>query len=107
MDKIIIAFRYLLCLLGAAGLLYTFSYPDAVIPPNPALEEMEGCIGTSEDPVEQIALKDAMNAFLRSLPNQSRQIFALRYWHFYGVAEIAKHLGIRSDNFKFHSFVFN
>ena len=42
MDKIIIAFRYLLCLLGAAGLLYTFSYPDAVIPPNPALEEMEG-----------------------------------------------------------------
>ncbi len=42
MDKILIMFRYLLCLLGAAGLLYTFSYPDAVVPPNPALEEMEG-----------------------------------------------------------------
>ena len=65
-----------------------------------ALEELEGCIGTSNDPVEQIALKDTMNAFLRSLPTQSRQIFALRYWHFYGVAEIAKHLGISQSKVK-------
>lgn len=65
-----------------------------------ALEELEGFIGTSDDPVEQIALKDAMNAFLRSLPTQSRQIFALRYWHFYSVADIAKHLSISQSKVK-------
>lgn len=65
-----------------------------------ALEELEGCIGTSDDPVEQIALKDAMNAFLRALPTQTRQIFALRYWHFYSVADIAKHLGISQSKVK-------
>ena len=65
-----------------------------------AMEELEGCIGTSDDPVEQIALKDAMNVFLRSLPTQSRQIFALRYWHFESVADIAKHLGISQSKVK-------
>lgn len=65
-----------------------------------ALEELEGCIGTSDDPVEQIVLKDAMNAFLRSLPSQTRQIFALRYWHFYSVADIARHLGISPSKVK-------
>lgn len=65
-----------------------------------ALAELENCIGTSDDPVDAIALKDAMNAFLRSLPTQTRQIFALRYWHFYSVADIAKHLGITQSKVK-------
>lgn len=65
-----------------------------------ALEELEGCIGVSDDPVDAIVLKDAMNAFLRSLPTQSRQIFVLRYWHFYTVAEIAQHLGISQSKVK-------
>ena len=65
-----------------------------------ALEELENCIGTGDDPVEQIALKDAMNAFLHSLPTQTRQIFALRYWHFYAVADIAKHLGVGQSKVK-------
>ena len=65
-----------------------------------ALEELEGHIGISEDPVDAIALKDAMNAFLRSLPTQTRQIFALRYWHFETVADIAKHLGISQSKVK-------
>ena len=65
-----------------------------------ALEELDGCIGQSSDPVEAIALRDAMTAFLRSLPTQSRQIFVLRYWHFYDVAEIAKHLGISQSKVK-------
>ncbi|MBR2314809.1 MAG: hypothetical protein IKA55_08145 [Akkermansia sp.] len=42
MNNVFIILRFLLCLPGAAALLYMFSYPDAVIPPNPALEEMEG-----------------------------------------------------------------
>lgn len=65
-----------------------------------ALEELEGCIGVSDDPVEQIALKDAMNTFLRSLSVQSRQIFVLRYWHFYSIAEIAKRLCISQSKVK-------
>lgn len=42
MDKFLIALRYLLCTAGAAALLYVFSYPDSVLPPNPALEELPG-----------------------------------------------------------------
>ena len=42
MDKVFIVFRYILCLLGAAALLYTFSYPDTLLPPNPVMEEAEG-----------------------------------------------------------------
>lgn len=34
--------RLVLCLLGAAALLYTFSYPDAILPPNPAAEDAGG-----------------------------------------------------------------
>ena len=46
------------------------------------------------------ALKDAMNAFLRALPTQTRQIFALRYGHFESVADIAKRLGISQSKVK-------
>lgn len=42
MDKIFCVLRYLLCTLGAAALLYTFSYPDAVLPPNPIMEDTAG-----------------------------------------------------------------
>ncbi len=34
--------RFLFALCGAAALLYTFSYPDSLLPPNPAAEDMEG-----------------------------------------------------------------
>ncbi len=34
--------RYLFALCGAAALLYTFSYPDSLLPPNPAAADMEG-----------------------------------------------------------------
>lgn len=42
MNGVFILLRYLLCLPGAAALLYFFSYPDAILPPNPAMEELEG-----------------------------------------------------------------
>lgn len=42
MDRVFTMLRFLLCLPGAAALLYAFSYPDAILPPNPALEELEG-----------------------------------------------------------------
>ncbi len=42
LDKLFLFFRFLFCLVGAAALLYTFSYPDALLPPNPILEDAAG-----------------------------------------------------------------
>lgn len=39
MTKLLITLRYILCLLGAAALLYAFSYPDSIMPPNPVYED--------------------------------------------------------------------
>ncbi len=36
------AIRFLFALAGASALLYTFSYPDSILPPNPAAADMEG-----------------------------------------------------------------
>ena len=41
-GKLFIILRFILCLLGAGALLYTFSYPDAIIPPDPYMEEQSG-----------------------------------------------------------------
>ena len=55
-----------------------------------ALEELEGCLpaggGWLED---ELALTDALNRFLASLPPQVRVIFLRRYWYFCSVREIA------------------
>ena len=42
MDRVLIFLRYLFCLLGAGALLYSFSYPDSLVAPNPYWEEVEG-----------------------------------------------------------------
>jgi hypothetical protein len=42
LEKITLFFRFLLCLAGAAALLYAFSYPDTLLPPNPILEDATG-----------------------------------------------------------------
>lgn len=42
MEKLLVIFRYFFCLLGAGALLYTFSYPDTLVPPNPYWEEATG-----------------------------------------------------------------
>lgn len=42
MTHFLITLRYILCLLGAAALLYAFSYPDSIMPPDPVYEYDEG-----------------------------------------------------------------
>lgn len=42
LEKLFILLRFLFCLLGAAGLLYAFSYPDALVPPDPWADEEGG-----------------------------------------------------------------
>lgn len=42
MDKFFFVLRYLFCLILAGGVLVAFSFPDSIIPPNPALEDAPG-----------------------------------------------------------------
>lgn len=58
------------------------------------LEELEEALpDNAEDIADSIALRDALNRFLRQLPEDSRRIFLLRYWHLCTVSEIAEKCG--------------
>ncbi len=66
-----------------------------------ALEELAGCIpAKTGDIAESLALRDALNAFLSGLDEQSRFIFLQRYWYFRTVAEIAAELGAGQSKVK-------
>ena len=55
-------------------------------------EELCECVPggtTPEEEFDRRALADALNAFLRSLPAEQRQIFLCRYWFFDSVKEIS------------------
>lgn len=67
-----------------------------------ALEELEECIShpNEEDPADRIALQDALNKFLRSLPKEARRIFLRRYWYMQSVGEIAKALSVSESKVK-------
>ena len=56
-----------------------------------ALDELEECIASTEgDPTDGVALREALNRFLRLQPAQSRIVFLQRYWYFRSIKEIAK-----------------
>lgn len=57
-----------------------------------ALEELSECIPDrkSEDFTDSIALRQALNDFLRSLTDEKRNIFVQRYWYVYSIEEISK-----------------
>ncbi len=61
------------------------------------LEELSECIGTCgcEEQMDELVLRDAIDRFLRSQPEQRRRIFLRRYWAMEPVADIAKSLGLR------------
>jgi RNA polymerase sigma-70 factor (ECF subfamily) len=57
-----------------------------------ALDELLECVAdkdTAPDAAELIALTDALNAFLRSLPTDARRMFIRRYWYMDSIADIA------------------
>jgi len=57
------------------------------------LDELSECIpdaDSSLDPIDKIALGDAINAFLAGLPQKTRQIFLRRYWFLSPVRDIAR-----------------
>ena len=65
-----------------------------------ALEELAECIpdGKNGDPGEGLALRDALNRFLYSLPEKTRKIFLRRYWYTSSIAEIASDFGMKESN---------
>ncbi len=65
-----------------------------------ALEELAQCIpdwASKADMAEGMALKTALNQFLRRLPQRTRQIFVRRYWYASSVVEIARDFGMKES----------
>lgn len=57
------------------------------------LDELSECIpdnDSCDDIGESIALREALNEFVRSLPDNAQKVFVRRYWYASSVAEIAK-----------------
>lgn len=67
------------------------------------LDEMEQCIPdakTSGSLADELALKEAINGFLRSLSAQTRVIFVRRYWYLSTIREIASDYEMTISNVK-------
>lgn len=64
------------------------------------LDELAECISDSSDGDigNSLALKDVMNRFLHSLPDQHQIIFLRRYWYASSISEIAQDLGLKENN---------
>lgn len=66
-----------------------------------ALEELLQCVPASgEDLAEVTALRDALNRFLRQLPQEKRRVFIRRYWYLDSVSQIAGQYGISESKVK-------
>ena len=64
-----------------------------------ALDELRVCAG-GPDPVDALALRDALNAFLEGLKPDVRAIFVARYWRFASIEQIAAHTGLTKSAVK-------
>lgn len=51
-----------------------------------------------EDITDELALREALNAFLSSLPTDTRRIFLRRYWYCQSNKEIARSFGMPEGN---------
>lgn len=70
---------------------------------NAVLDELEECIPsdkTVEESVDERALTELLNKFLRELPKKSRVIFIKKYWGLDSVKDIAAQLKISESSVK-------
>ena len=66
-----------------------------------ALDELSECIADENTPpADEIALRDAINTFLRALPDTVCHIFVQRYWYVRPIADIAKEFGMTESRVK-------
>ncbi len=64
------------------------------------LSELAECIpdgDSGEDIGASVALRDALERFIRSLPDKTQKIFMRRYWYSSPVAEIAEEYGMTEN----------
>lgn len=54
----------------------------------------------SEQLADELALRDAINAFLAGLDKQTRIIFVQRYWYFCSIRDIARRLSLKESKVK-------
>ncbi len=68
-----------------------------------SLEELGEVVAdgnTVEAQVDEKALLRLLNRFVGSLPKEKRVVFVARYWHLYGIDEIAQRLGLSESKVK-------
>ena len=67
--------------------------------PTLALDELDGILGdASGDITDEIALKDALNRFLRALDKADRTLFLRRYWQMTSIETLAKEMHLTKSN---------
>ncbi|MBQ7338681.1 MAG: RNA polymerase sigma factor [Clostridia bacterium] len=66
------------------------------------LDEMGECVPDTEGQSlsDQLALRDAINGFLASLPTRTRIVFLRRYWYFCSIYTIARTMGMSESDVK-------
>ncbi len=72
---VITALRFLLAVAAAAALLYTFSYPNSIIPPNPAAADIEGISIYSIKPVLWLLPLALLESICLTGPHRNRVWF--------------------------------
>jgi RNA polymerase sigma-70 factor (ECF subfamily) len=67
-----------------------------------SLDELAECLSdeNASDPTDELALREALNVFLRKLPKRRRTAFLQKYWYMMSVAEIARDLGVSQSAVK-------
>ncbi len=68
-----------------------------------SLSEMEDFLPSpdfAEESAFAITFKEALNRFLRALPEEKCNMFLLRYWYFCQVGDIAKKMGVSEGRVK-------
>lgn len=67
------------------------------------LDELSECISDNNtDFGETVALSDALNRFLWSLPQRTRNLFVRRYFYMSSISEIAKDYSMKESNVTMH-----
>lgn len=68
-----------------------------------ALEELEKCVASDNDPAKNMELKElerAINSFVKSLSEAERKVFIARYFYLSSTAEIADTFGCSQSKIK-------
>ena len=66
-----------------------------------ALDELSECVADGSAPMaDELTLRDALNTFLRTLPDLNRHVFVRRYWYVCSIADIAEEFGMTESRVK-------